>query len=312
MVRKKVRRRTRLLIFSVVVVVIVAGVLFVDHSGSPQGASAASTPAPVTFSSYYLDIGGSSSLGIEPTGIPHHRSRTTKDGYANDVVQLEAYKGVALTLTQIGCPGETVQTILNTKVKDHCNTLPVTQLTRAFAFFQAHQGGPGLVSIDIGFNDIRPCLSPTIIDEACVNAGIAAVKVDMPRLLKDLKNAAGAHVMFVGLEYYDPFLSHYFNTDDGPGEATATLVAMNRMNAVLSSAYRSAGVAVADVPTTFQMNDSTKESIANVGLIPVNVQEACDTTWMCQPSPFGPDDHPNDEGYLLIADAMTAVIPKSW
>jgi hypothetical protein len=33
---------------------------------------------------------------------------------------------------------------------------------------------------------------------------------------------------------------------------------------------------------------------------------------MCQPAPFGPDDHPNDEGYLLIADAMTAVIPNSW
>ncbi|HEY5112400.1 MAG TPA: SGNH/GDSL hydrolase family protein [Acidimicrobiales bacterium] len=294
------------------VLAVVTGVIFVDRSTSGPQASAAPTSTPITFSSYYLDIGGSSSLGVEPTGIPHHRSRTTRDGYSNDVVQLESYKGVALSLTEIGCPGETVQTILNTKVKDHCSALPVTQLSQAFSFFQAHQGGPGLVSIDIGFNDIRPCLSPTTINEPCVAAGIAAVKVDMPRLLNDLKHAAGAHVKFVGLEYYDPFLSHYFDGPAGPAEATATLVAMNQMNAVLASAYQSAGVAVANVPATFQMNNATRETIANVGPIPVNVQEACDTTWMCQPSPFGPDDHPNDEGYLLIADAMTAVIPKSW
>jgi len=305
-------RRVRFGVLVALVLAVVTGIIYVDHVSSGPPASAASTPTPVTFSSYYLDVGGSSSLGVEPTGIPHHRSRTTRDGYANDVVQLEGYQGVALTLTEIGCPGETVQTILNTKMKDHCSSLPETELSQAFAFFRAHQGGPGLVSIDIGFNDIRPCLSPTTLNEACVAAGIAAVKVDMPKLIKDLKDAAGAHVKFVGLEYYDPFLSHYFDGPSGPAVATATLVAMNKMNVVLAGAYHNAGVAVADVPATFQMNVTTRETIANVGSIPVNVQGACDTTWMCQPSPFGPDDHPNDEGYLLIADAMTAVIPKSW
>ncbi|HEY5104578.1 MAG TPA: SGNH/GDSL hydrolase family protein [Acidimicrobiales bacterium] len=300
-----------------VTVAIVVTAFSLTRSDPRQGASAASTPppntiAPVTFSSYFLAIGASSSLGFEPTGIPHHRSRRTLEGYADDVVTLEGYKGVALTLTQIGCPGETVQTILNTKVADHCYTLPVTQLTRTFTFFKAHQGGPGLVSIDLGFNDVRPCLSPTTIDEACVAAGIAAVKVDMPRLLTVLKNAAGPHVKFVGLEYYDPFLTHYFDGANGPAVANQTLVAINQLNAVLAQAYSAAGVAVADVPTYFQMNVTTRVTVANVGVIPVNVEQTCNLTWMCQPAPYGPDDHPSDEGYLQIANAMTPVIPASW
>jgi lysophospholipase L1-like esterase len=296
--------------FLVAVVVIVAAVFFLLRGTTP-GSGEASASTATNFSAYYLAIGASSSTGIEPTGIPGHRSRHTQDGYTNDVVQLEGYKGVALTLTEIGCPGETVQTILDTKEKDHCYNLPVTQLTKAFSFFQANPG-PGLVSIDLGFNDIRPCLSPDVVNVACADAGIAAVAADMPRLLKDLKDAAGAHVKFVGVEYYDPFLSHYFDGADGPAEATLTLQLMDKMNAALTDAYQSAGVAVADVAATFQMNDATKETIDNVGTIPVNVQQACNLTWMCQPAPFGPDDHPNDEGYLLIADAMTAVIPNSW
>ncbi|HEY5266953.1 MAG TPA: SGNH/GDSL hydrolase family protein [Acidimicrobiales bacterium] len=310
-----------------VTVAIVVTAFSLTHTGPSQGASAASTQTsstqtsstlpsnattPVKFSSYYLAIGASSSTGIEPTGIPQHRSRHTQDGYTNDLVTLEGYRGVALTLTEIGCPGETVQTILNTKLKDHCYQLPQTQLTKALSFFSAHQGGPGLVSIDLGFNNVRTCLTPTNIDLACVASGIAAVRVDMPRLLKVLKDAAGPHVKFVGLEYYDPFLSHFFDGANGPAVATETLVAMNQLNAVLNQAYSAAGVAVADVPTYFQMNVTTRETLDNVGVIPVNVQQACNLTWMCQPAPFGPDDHPNDEGYLQIANAMVPVIPPSW
>jgi hypothetical protein len=228
------------------------------------------------------------------------------------VVQIEGYKGIALSMTQVGCPGETVQTILNFKVADHCYILPETQMSRATSYLQANQSSNGLVSVDLGFNDIRPCLSPTTLNISCVNKGIAAVKVDMPKVLKDLMSAAGPHVKFVGLEYYDPFLNHYFNGANGPSDATATLVAMNKMNAVLSQVYKSDGVAVANVPTYFQMNDSTRVTLGNVGMIPQNVVSACNLTWMCQPAPYGPDDHPTDEGYLQIANAITAVIPKSW
>jgi lysophospholipase L1-like esterase len=303
------------LFLSAVALAIVITAISINRSNSTQGASAASTPktsAPVTFSSYYLAIGASSSTGIEPTGIPGHRSRHTLDGYTDDLVQLEGYKGVALALSEIGCPGETVQTILDTKVADHCYTLPQTQLTKALTFFSQHQGGPGLVSIDLGFNDIRPCLTPDTINETCAAAGIAAVQVDMPKLLKILQGAAGPHVKFIGLEYYDPFLSHFFDGAGGPAVATQTLDVTNEMNAVLAKAYAQAGVAVADVPAYFSMEDTTRVTLDNVGVIPENVLQACNLTWMCQPAPYGPDDHPNDEGYLQIANSMVKVLPTSW
>ena len=62
----------------------------------------------------------------------------------------------------------------------------------------------------------------------------------------------------------------------------------------------------------FQTEDNTSVDVANVGTIPLNVEKACELTWMCYPSPFGPDDHPNDAGYSFIAQAIEAELPKSW
>ena len=121
---------------------------------------------------FYLAVGASSSLGFQPTGIVHHNGRRTPDGYANDLVLLEGYQGVALTLDQIGCPGETVQTILETKVADHCYTLPQTQMTQAVAFLKSNQSSAGVVTVDLGFNNIRLCLWPIVVNEGCVNQAI--------------------------------------------------------------------------------------------------------------------------------------------
>jgi hypothetical protein len=41
----------------------------------------------------------------------------------------------------------------------------------------------------------------------------------------------------------------------------------------------------------------------------VNVKYECKLTWMCAPKPFGPNIHPNDSGYLAIANAIAAVLP---
>jgi lysophospholipase L1-like esterase len=47
-----------------------------------------------------------------------------------------------------------------------------------------------------------------------------------------------------------------------------------------------------------------------VGTIPENVEDTCEETWMCYGAPFGPDDHPNDAGYALIAQAIFAALPR--
>jgi len=317
-------RLVRHFLAGAVVTSLAVGVFLTIRTSDAPPASAASgtttttaptptpTPTPVTFSGFYLAVGASSSLGFQPTGIVHHNGRRTPDGYANDLVLLEGYQGVALTLDQIGCPGETVQTILNTRVADHCYSLPETQMTQAVSFLQSNQSSPGVVTVDLGFNSIRLCLWAAVVNQACVNKAIAAVHVDMPKVLRELKGAAGPRVRFVGLEYYDPFLARYLNGAAGYAGASESLVAMNRLNATLQQVYLSAGVSVANVPALFDSEITTRVASTGRGVIPENVAQACAMTWMCYTAPFGPDDHPNDAGYSLIAQAIAAVLPKSW
>jgi lysophospholipase L1-like esterase len=293
-------------------VVVVIGALAVSGVVARKHFEQPASAAPVTFSAFYLDIGASASLGMQPNGIVNHNGRRTNTGYANDLVLQEAYKGIALTLTQVGCPGETVETMVSPKTGDHCFTLPTTQMSMSQQFLTAHHGDAGLVTIDLGFNDIRLCLAPAVVNQTCVNRAIAAVKLDTPKFVKQLKAAAGPHVIFVGLEYNDPYLSHYLRAENGPADAAATLVAMDSFNAALGAAYKAGGVLVADVPKYFNTDDTTLVTEPNVGTIPQNVESACQLTWMCYSTPFGPDDHPNDAGYITIAEAIAAVLPKSW
>jgi len=103
------RRRVKYMVYLLVAAVLVVGVYLVQRSVTAPSASAASGSE---FSAFYLDLGASTSLGFQPTGIVNHNGRRTNTGYANDLLEVENIKGVSLTLTQLGCPGETVQTIL--------------------------------------------------------------------------------------------------------------------------------------------------------------------------------------------------------
>jgi hypothetical protein len=259
---------------------------------------------------FYLDIGGSASLGFQPDGVLHHNGHRTNEGYANDVKALEA-KNISFSLRQVGCPGETVQSMLGL-VPNHCYHLPITQLSRSVDALIADGDEEGLVTIDLGFNKIRPCLLPKGISQFCVNQGINYVRQDMPKILKILQGAAGPNVHFVGLEYSDPFLGYYLDNADGPTLASETLTDMTLMNTTLAAAYGAAGIPVANVPGAYQSDNNSPYTLANVGTIPQNVAITCQWTWMCTPAPFGPDDHPNNAGYMIIAKSIVETLPTKW
>jgi hypothetical protein len=290
------------------------GVFALVRTSSTPTAGAASLAAavPVKLTAFYLDIGGSESLGFQPTGISGHNGERTNTGYANDLLLREGLKGVALELQQVGCPGDTVQSMLNTQQADACYQPPNTQLTQAVKYLQAHPTGQGLVTVDIGSNNIRPCLEANPINQACVATALAAVQVDLPKILKQLKAAASPSTHFVGLEYSDPFLGYYIKGPDGPARAAATLVAVDSFDTLLGKIYTQQGIVSAAVPTYFDMNVTTPTTVDNVGTLPLNVEEACQLSWFCYGTPFGPDDHPSNAGYSMIAAAIEAVLPKSW
>jgi lysophospholipase L1-like esterase len=300
-------RRSSLQLSRVGIVVIV--LLFgLGLASTPTSAGASSVPT-----GFYLDVGGSSSLGYEPTGLLTKDGalfdKPSDNGYANDVVKLEA-PNVALALTKLGCPGETVATLLGEK--DHCYKLPVTQMLLALKFLGLHHDDTGVVSIDIGYNDVQPCIETKDVEVGCVEQAKDLVNDDLPKLIAKLKGAAGPNVHFVGLEYPDPFLARYLQGPSEKSYATQTLNVITELNQDLSAIYTKAGVGIVNVPSAFLSSDSTPTRTAGGDVVPTNVAEVCDLTFMCRAYPWGPDDHPNNSGYEVIARQIVRVLPTSW
>lgn len=308
-------------VVAAIVIAIAVAIFYASRADAPgrvhQSTTSSSTSISTSTSTvnhavgFYLDIGASASLGMQPNGIPAHNGHRTKTGYSDDVVSLESANGITLDMREIGCPGETVQSILG-QLKDACYTLPITQLSIATDYLHTHRSEVGVVTIDMGFNNIRPCLAPTLTNVSCVSQGVAAVREDLPTIMSRLRRAAGPLVHFVGLEYSDPFLAYYLDGSSGRVIAQQGLVAMNEMNSVLGAVFRASAVPVADVPAAFLSDSVRPVTMANVGTVPENVARACADSWMCTPPPFGPDDHPNNVGYLIIARAIVARLPRTW
>lgn len=294
-------RRARRILVILVATVFVPLSLTIVGLGSGGVASAATT-----HSIFYLDVGGSASVGVQPT-ISNPHGEPTASGYANDLVALEAAKGVALQLVQTGCPGESTTTMLNGG--DHCYQLPTTQLSTDVAFLQSHHDQSGIVTVDLGFNNVVKCIKMTAGVSACLNQGFATVRLELPQILSTLEAAAGPNVHFVGVGHYDPFLESALHGTAGVAKATRSLDAMSTLNRTLSHIYQSFLIPTADVARAFMNFDRTPTTLTGVGTVATNVAETCALTWMCQPAPYGPNLHPNVSGYEIIASAIANKLP---
>ncbi len=294
------RRATQVLAF---VVALVLAPLSFGLLGLGGVASAATTS-----SIFYLDIGGSASVGVQPTSTNPH-GEPTDSGYANDLVNLEAANGVTLQMVQTGCPGESTTTMLYGG--DHCYQAPTTQLIADVAFLQAHHDETGIVTIDLGFNNVVKCMKLTTGVSDCLNQGFATVRSELPQILTALESAAGPNVHFVGVGHYDPFLESALHGVTGVAKAARSLDAMSTLNRTLTSVYQSFLIPTADVARAFKNFDRSPTTLRGVGIVGTNVAETCALTWMCQPAPFGPNLHPNVTGYQVIAAAIAAKLPDT-
>jgi len=254
----------------------------------------------------YLDIGASVSVGVQPTPRDP-RGQPTNRGYANRLVALEASKGVALRLTQLGCPGESIAAMISGP--DPCYVSPDTQLSDAVNFLRAHHNAVTLVTVDLGFNTLDVCFHHLDIDLKCVVPHLALLRKQLGQVMRSLTRAGGPHVAFIGLGHYNPYLTK--SKKEGAAETFAgnSIVALRLMNRSLSEVYGSFKIPMADVSKAFHEEDTTLIRLSKKENTTANVQYECTLTWMCAPKPFGPNIHPNDAGYLAIAKAIAAVLP---
>ncbi|HEY3843022.1 MAG TPA: SGNH/GDSL hydrolase family protein [Acidimicrobiales bacterium] len=290
---RRLGRRRSYAAYAVGAAIILAGAF---AASPPAGATAPVTP-------FYLALGGSGSVGIQPTAA-HPRGQPTDSGYANDLLGLERSRWEGLKLVQLGCPGATTASMLTGA--GHCHYREGSQLGAALSFLRDHPSTV-LITVDLGFNDLLPCLRHRAIDDGCVTEGLGALHDQLTQALAQLRAAAPRGTMIVGVGHYDPYLGDYVRPDGQPF-ALATISAIDRLDEVMRSAYAAEGVPMASVAPAFDMTESTPVKVPSLGGVPENVARVCSLTWMCAPPPLGPNSHPDDAGYRIIAVALGNVI----
>jgi len=103
----------------------------------------------------------------------------------------------------------------------------------------------------------------------------------------------------------DPFLAAWTLGTSGQALAKATLQVTTAFNGILQSAYQAFAIPMAGVASAYRISDFTIIPVLN---LPVNVLLELTWTWIGAPAPLGPDIHPNNLGYAVIAGAFAKKI----
>jgi lysophospholipase L1-like esterase len=259
--------------------------------------------AATTGPQYYLDVGGSASVGFQPTDARPH-GQPTEAGYADDLVDEVRSIWPNLQLAEIGCPGATTATMLDGG--GHCPYPGGTQLTTAVDFLHSHS--TVLVTVDLGFNNLRICIAHGQVNQACVDQSIDLVGRQLPQILAALRAAGGPGVRIVGIGHYDPYLGAYLHGSAGRVFASASLGGVSQLDQSLQSIYARYGIPMADVAGSFETTSTEPTMVNGLGVVPRNVARICSLTWMCAAPPYGPNQHPNADGYRLISRAIETVL----
>jgi lysophospholipase L1-like esterase len=213
-----------------------------------------------------------------------------------------------LQVVDMACSSETTGTMLANSL---CAPAPQhSQQQEAVAFLQAHQGQVALITIDIGGNDLLPCVNGLTVDLGCIQQAESTMVQNLDTILNGLRQAAGPTVPIVGMNYYDPFLGDWLAGGSTQVEANLSVSLVTNLNTLLAGAYQQIGAPVADVASAFDTTDLTDMVSSPWGEVPIAVDKACTlldiTCTAGQTEGFG--DDPNDEGAKVIAQAFEQTI----
>ena len=267
---------------------------------SNTASNTASNPAlakapPAT---YYLALGDSLAQGVQPNAAGV--SVVTGDGYPDQVYAALHPSRPGLKLVKLGCPGETTASMINGGI---CPYQGGSQLAAAVAFLQAHRGRVLLVTLDIGANDPEHCGGEPGLSQLakCAVKDVPAAVGHLGTITTRLKAAAGPSVRIVGMNYYLPALAEWRSGLPGHVVAWTAEKLAAIYNNLLGRVYVKSGVRVANVFGAFDTGDFTRPAGTNV---PRNVARLCRWTWQCAAPPRGPNQHANQAGYRVIAQAF--------
>jgi len=262
-----------------------------------------------TASSFYLSLGDSLAQGVQPNaqGV----SMETNQGYPDQLFTALHLGNPTLKLVKLGCPGETTVTMINGGI---CSYSAGSQLKQAVAFLARHRGHVQLVTIDIGANDLNPCLALPTINKiaACLVKVFPLIQANLEKIMNALTTASGSGPVpsIIGMTYYDPELANWLKgTPAAKQLAQASIALAQGFGNLLSGVYTHFGAKVADVFKTFHTTQFTaRVTLPAFGRVPKAVGYICSYTWMCAAPPVGPNIHANQLGYGVIANTFLDVI----
>jgi lysophospholipase L1-like esterase len=252
--------------------------------------------APHTGRSFYVSLGDSLAAGFQPG------QGRTREGYVDQL-----WRGIretipSLVVRKFGCPGETSRSLV-TGVHSPCKHPAGSQLADAVAFLKKLGDHVSFITIDVGANDlVDGCFDfeGTGFDRSCARDVVPGVGDRVARIVDALRYALGRDVPILGMTYHDPFLGLWGHVPHGKALARGARDVFDLFNAELTRSYAGAGATVADVATTFRVDDFSR---SDTGGVPVNVATACRWTWFCSKKYFG-DPHANATGYGKIAETF--------
>lgn len=294
------RRMTTLAVFASTIALAI-GSAAAPASAAPAGHGGDHGPR------YYLALGDSLSVGIQPDAAG--ADVPTDQGYPDQLAAMLQRRGHDLRLVKLGCSGETTVTLINGGICSYPGD--GTQLDAATRFLRQHRGQVGLITIDIGANDLNPCvaLGQAAEIQSCLTALIPQVVANLTTTMSALRQAAGSRVEIVGMRYYDPELASWLTGAAGQSLAQASVGLLDTYNGYLGGVYQQFGAEQADVFTAFDTTNFTDQvTLPGLGTLPRNVATICQLTWECVPPPQGPNEHANAAGYHVIAAAFLAAL----
>jgi lysophospholipase L1-like esterase len=231
---------------------------------------------------------------------------TPGQGYVDGIYRSLRERWPGLVLVNLGCGGTTTQAFVDgdPPAPGACYPTPTSQLDAARTFLSAHRDQVVLTTIDVGGDDLGDCGA----DVTCIEQALAAVQTNLGTILPAVRSASGGAPLF-GMNYYNPDAVLFLD----PTQVTlyeASLELAPRFGQVLAATYAGAGVPMADVAAAFSTYDTTPVFDTLLGReLPTSVSVAC--AWLsvdCREPVVIPNEHANDAGYAVIAEAFLSLI----